>query len=72
MKRTLLFVLAFVAIPPVAIEAQDPFALSVSKYMEMDDAERYAFNGYVLGLYQMSTPIEELSDPSTPPLFHRH
>ncbi|HIN77921.1 MAG TPA: hypothetical protein EYM97_03730 [Gemmatimonadetes bacterium] len=55
MKRTLLIALALIAIPPVALEAQDPFTLSVSEYMEMDDAERYAFNGYVVGLYQMST-----------------
>jgi len=66
MKRILLLTLALVAIPPVALEAQDPFALSVSEYMEMDDAERYAFNGYVIGAYQMSTPIAGGSDPSAP------
>ena len=64
MKKALLLTLTLVAIPPVALEAQDPFALSVSEYMEMDDAERYVFNGYVLGLYQMSTPIAGVSDPS--------
>jgi len=51
MKRTLLIALALIAIPPVPLGAQDPFTLSVSEYMEMDDAERYAFNGYVVGLY---------------------
>ena len=66
MKKALLLVLALIAILPIALQAQDPFTLSVSEYMEMDDAERYAFNGYVLGLYQMSTPIEGLSDPSAP------
>ena len=62
MKKTLLFTLALVAIPPVALEAQDPFELSVSEYMEMDDAERYAFNGYVIGIYQMSTPQRGTAD----------
>ena len=53
MKKALLLALALIAIPPIALEAQDPFTLTVSEFMAMEDAERYAFNGYVIGLYQM-------------------
>jgi hypothetical protein len=55
MKRTLLFALALIVILPIALEAQHPETLTVSEFMEMEEAERNAFSSFVIGMVLSST-----------------
>ncbi len=55
MKRTLLFVLALIVILPIALEAQHPQTLTVSEFMEMEEAERNAFSSFGIGMVLSST-----------------
>jgi len=54
MKKILMLVVALTAVVPVTVEAQEVFDLPVSEYMRMDNAERNAFLGYVIGSYDLS------------------